>query len=219
MSEVESIALVIHSLNRRASAVVHSIIKLDDFRYTLGAGRVLDIQEKAEIVNILSDRDSCEMDLIPSNVVAFRPNALVWWRPASNTQVCVDNAFYKVETPPLLFAFAEGSLFVFALKENSRPKHQTKLYHCGFPNIDINGLWCAGGNHLPTSHSFKKIEQIEDMFFESPFTNHGASPLKKCNDNSQFWKNKSRVKQFPLSKLVANNKTLGDFISEIKNIF
>lgn len=216
---VQSMALVLHRFGDNVATVVHKIHADPSGRLVMGAGRPLTSKDERGVIEILSSKKSIKRGFLPGNVLACDPGLLVWYRPPQLTTLNMDGIYAAARTPTLIFRVEENRLQVAAMKSAARPTPGTKIFHSGLPNTDRLGRWCSGGNAVPSQPVPHDIVKIERMFFESPFTHHGASPLHDdAGDTWDFWQHDSRRKSFP-TKLLLNMQdrhtvlTVADFIA------
>jgi PRTRC genetic system protein B len=214
-SVVKSQALVVHQLKDHFSAVVHEILYDSQQRPVMGAGRVMSHEDQEALIEILTSRRSRELCFLPDNLLAFDYKSVLWWRYAGVADIGFPEGQIKVHLPPLVFCLSGGTLKVAAIQKNDRPSPSTWLFHSGLPNVGESGLWCSGGNRLPSEPTPDSINKVQPLFLESPFTHAGGSKLNDCTDVMDFWKDKRRKRPFPIRRMMAMKKTLGDWIKEV----
>ena len=153
---------------------------------------------------------------LPPEVLSYNTmdgSWMVWWRPAG-----VQTLFFskemkirsgKAPLPPLVFVFNQGSLRTVALKEDSRPEPETEVYFTPFYNDG-----CMGNARVPVSVTPKEIRDLEELFFQGEFTNHGE-PSLDGTDGRKLWGELTRsgLTAFPCECLKKRGK-LKDIIQE-----
>ncbi|TNC80233.1 MAG: hypothetical protein C9356_15000 [Oleiphilus sp.] len=180
-------------------------------RTTIGAGKVLDKQALRGILDILVEGQTSELVFLPRRLIAKSANTLIWYRKASaNTEIrflggktgAID---LSVAVPNLLFCLHAGRLWVFAYKGRGAPDLDTPLYRAPFGNINDHGFMCVGANHLPEFPDIAEIERVEEMFFQSEFSEvHGSSPIKGVDNYDAmvaFYQGLVGAKCFPTRRL------------------
>lgn len=212
---VKTQALMIHAYNNHCVASAHKVHHTPN-GFVLGAGRNLSVSDQKSIVAALSRNVVLKLELIPETVLAFDRETVIWWKRACVEEMCFSSGSVKRAIPSLIFCLRRGNLWVAAIKGSRRPSSTSRLYHCGFPNIDADGLWCSGGNVLDQYPELSSIGDYENMFFQSPFTDHGSSPLKGVSGGLDFWESQSPEKHFSNSLLLSmrGKNRLAAWISE-----
>ena len=181
-AKVQSIALLIHQVeqsatNEQAIAIMaHDVFHQENGQSMLGAGRPFGHTEKKHMLDILSQDTSPEMEFLEARCLAQGKETLMWYRPRQRTQVDVLGKDYNVPLPSLVFLLHQKELFVAAYAGDKRPTKDTRLLKAGLPNVGgIDGLWCSGGNSLPSHPRQSHIEEVERVFFLSPFTHFNGA--------------------------------------------
>jgi len=153
---------------------------------------------------------------LPPEVLSYNTmdgSMMVWWRP-----VGVQTLFFskemkirsgKTPLPPLVFIFSQGSLRTVALKEDRRPDPETEVYFTPFYNDG-----CMGNARVPVSVTPKETRDLEDLFFQGAFTNHGT-PTLEGTDGRTLWSGLTRsgLRAFPYECLKKRG-TLKEIIQE-----
>lgn len=211
---IESCALVIHRAKFGKDQETFSILSHDIYHTSnssvLGAGRPFGHEEKLALMTMLGDYRGSDLEFLDAQCLASSHETMMWYRPRQKTTLNVQGTDYTVMVPSLVFLLHKGLLNVAAYKGDRRPERNTKLLHCGLPNIQNNlGSWCAGGNRLPDRPNQAMIERIEGMFFLSPFT-HWNSQYAAVDDPGAVASDKGMIDffsglqgkaRFPVSKL------------------
>lgn len=212
-SDIKSMAVIVHNFDNSYVALSHPVIH-EPHGMTIGAGTILSHKDETEIVRLFSRSDYNTMGFNHVDVLSANQTNLIWWQPAGPQQICMPDGVVTVQIPAVVFWIHHGNLSVFALKSNARPTPDTPLYHTGFPNVGAYGAWCTGGNTIPERPMATQAHTVANMFFLSPFTHDGQSPIKKCKDLMSFWSDPRRERSFPVNRLVKINKTIGAIIHD-----
>jgi PRTRC genetic system protein B len=184
-------------------------------------GKPLQQESIEEMVEFFySDRkDRSQLSgFVPENVLCYSPVSgrkyrLVWYRPAEvryihfASQLKIKSG--KAWVPPMIYSVYGSEMWVYALKNNTRPKTSSKPYRAPFHNVADNGKVCLGTARIkkPDIPSFEKaMKYWEDLFWLSEFSHlNGASNPTKT-DLDKVWR-----------KLIAKNpKTKWSDIDELK---
>lgn len=160
------------------------------------------------VKDILTQKSSSQLDLIPDNILAQNDKYLVWYTPAKLQtmwfRIGKKQTPYKVIWTPLLFIADKKniSLKVFALATNKRPTLNTKIYHAPLMNISNNGTVCQGTATLSKNINSTTLQDVENTIFDSNFThvNH-SNTLNLKNKKTistaeqlKFWQKKAQSK-------------------------
>ena len=146
--------------------------------------------------------------LLPENVLHFSalPGGnykMIWYRPAEKRHLYFVEGLHIPSgtswVPPMLYMVEGNELSVYALHDNTRPKHTTVLYHAPYHNVSSAGV-CLGSAKAkkPKERTYENLcKYWEDMFWLSKFTHlSGENPTKtnvnmlwiKCiQDNNITW--------------------------------
>lgn len=168
---------------------------------------------------------------LPENVLAVGTGSIVWWLPASDRNVsfaCSDKligtASGKTPHPSLVFGVNNsGDWFVFAIKGNTRPTPDTKLWQAPYFNVWESGKICQGSTSVPPGATTAQIGGWNTAFFSSNFSHpnvHEKGKLVKYKGGPyQFWRDMldGSSQRFPLRVLVGTGHTLDDFIQIVLN--
>lgn len=129
---------------------------------------------------------------VPENLLSFSPqNAgkyrMVWYRPAEirfihfAPQLKIKSG--KAWIPPVIYSVYGSEMWVYALKNNTRPAGTSKPYRAPFHNVGDNGKVCLGNARVkkPTQPTFlNAMKYWEDLFWLSEFShlNGASNPTK-----------------------------------------
>lgn len=218
---LNSTAIVIHkaelsNFENILSVTAHEIHH-GDKQSSLGPGRVFSNDDKASLAMVLSGDSAAPMELLSPHCLAAGKETLLWHRPRQKTTINVDGKLLDVHLPSLVFLAHKGELFVMATQGTKRPEPDSPLLFSGMPNAYKNGLWCSGGNRIPDNPQQRHIEQIERLFFESPFTHWGAERPKDSGDMTDWFTNLATKNRFPMRSLNSINLNLGLWFRSITN--
>lgn len=162
--------------------------------------------------------------MLPESLLSFEayPGGnykMIWFRPAEirvlhfAKQLKLPTA--KSWVPAMVYKVEKGSLDVFALKSNVRPKEETKLFLAPFHNVNDDGDVCLGNANVvkPRVKTYETLmKYYEDLFWLSEFTHRNGSNKTK-DDMNVVWKNlltcKEQTKWSDINQLLPfKNKTL-----------
>lgn len=222
--QIESTAIVIHQLqtgmSHQSLSVVTHDFRQSDTGLSLGPGRVFSESDKVALARVLIDDLNTGVELLNERSLVANLETLAWFRPRGKTTICVNGSDFAVPLPSLVFFCHQGQLYVKAFKGKGRPKTSTELYSASLPNLYSDGLWCAGGNLLPSRPSQSDIEKIETMFFQSPFTHAGSEPFPaKVTDMSTWFESLQGKETYPTKALVGSGLSFGQWVSRISGAY
>lgn len=129
---------------------------------------------------------------VPENLLSFNPLTggkyrMVWYRPAEvrfihfATQLKIKSG--KAWVPSIIYSVYGNDLFVYAVKNNTRPKGTTKPFRAPFHNVADDGKVCLGNARVrkPAYNTFEAaMKYWEDLFWLSEFShlNGASNPTK-----------------------------------------
>jgi len=152
------------------------------------------------------------LDIIHERVIAQSANIMIWWRPACVSRLTFAKstgiASGKYPVPPLLFMLDGTMLFNWALRDNSRPVRETKLYRSPFFNIYDNGRCCMGDINIPDTAN---IEKWEDIFVGGRCTKE-LPPTFKNGNPRDVWNQLKGKAVFPVETLRGTGETVKSVI-------
>lgn len=164
--------------------------------------------------------------LIPEYVLFFDslPGGkykLIWYRPAQRRVLHFAESL-KIDSgeawvPPMLYVVNGGGLDVFALKEDTRPDHETILYRAPFHNVSENGGVCLGSARVKKP-SFQTFDSVigywEEMFWNSEFSHLTGSKSPIKGNINTLWPELIGYpkKRFPTDVLMGGDKKLKSII-------
>jgi PRTRC genetic system protein B len=206
----QAVLLYRNNHSNRYMATVHSVVQKDSAGTpVLGAGELLSTASLRELTRQLGT--GCQLEFLPSQVVARTPDMLAWWTPAT-----VRPMFFRAGSelgeisgkpfphPALLFAVQSGVLYVRALSTSRRPGPDTKLAAAPYWNVDGNGAVCAGTMRTPKSLTVASMAAWQQAFFQSEFTHPGGAGrlTKRRGGTTALWRSLVGKKRFPQSALI-----------------
>lgn len=160
------------------------------------------------------------MEYIPENMIAMNDNCKVWFVPAAKASIFIRSKKVEgltVPLPSLLFSLTrQGAMKVFALKSNSRPNRDEKLWLLPLGNIYDDGSICLGSTPVEWSDS---IEKLTKSFLSSTFSGtHYHTAYRKNGIFSIIndLKN-SNADTFPIEELVEAGLTLQQLLNGSEN--
>jgi PRTRC genetic system protein B len=216
-------AVLLYQEGNRAFATLHEVKSRPDGPSYLGAGQSVTTGFLETLTKGLGANMAAEV--LPENVLARTPELIAWWSPAQrrlmffgggNTETAKLNG--KVYPhPPLVFMVHERELFVRALRENSRPKAETRLSNAPYWNTDAYGRVCLGSMRVPDEVGAKTIAAWEAGYFASEFT-HPSGAVRLTTHPRGFlglWPGLAGRQHFPVRFLADSRQTLQGFIEGV----
>ena len=226
-NEVVSRAMLIHHCKSSGAVdvTVHTVHYHEDGQ-TIGEGRVLGAEEKAEVVNILNEDVNQSFTLQNPFILSKTPYALAWWIPKAEREIRFrknDRSVisHKVIFPNMIGIYMRGQLHFAVTKggKTSRPSAETPLYHVPLPNLYGHGTFCRGNAQIPARATEMNIPHWEAFVFDT-VNNHLGSvrPLKGVEDESDLIAEYAKAEQcgrFPAGKLLPMDKTLESWMDSL----
>jgi PRTRC genetic system protein B len=203
-------------------ATVHSVIHQEGGRKTLGAGELLSMSFLQELASGLGSQ--LKPEILPPCVICRTPHIIAWYTPS---QVRT-HFFYKdskmrdlsgrdMPVPALVWRLSGHELHVRALRDDTRPTAETKLFMAPFWNTNSQGLVCQGSMRRPSEFSVKTLDGWVDGYFGSHFTHdYGNSKLTTHPKGFEgLWREVARrkAKLFPAEYLTPIKQTLEQFVA------
>jgi PRTRC genetic system protein B len=193
------------------------------------------ISEKAvndylEIMQNKANYRKGNLGLIPKNVLSINQTGGILWKcPANKRTIKTVQRFHNIDGiasyPHLIFAYNDSKLRVYAVK-TLKIENNTDLYISPFWNVYNDGSVCMGSASLKgvEKKSYdslqEKIDDIETIFFNSPYSHHLGHSAQALKNNSldQQWKDliENPKKRFPtneLKKMPSYPKTINDLMN------
>jgi PRTRC genetic system protein B len=167
---------------------------------------------------------SMAAEVLPENVLARTPALIAWWSPAQARLMFFGDSDRKTRHlngkmyphPALVFMIHGRELFVRALRENRRPKSDTRLMNAPYWNTDAEGRVCLGSMRVPEEVSASSLRGWEEAYFASEFT-HPTGAARLATHPGGFlalWSSLvGRKRLFPVKFLVDSRQTLQEFIT------
>ena len=186
----------------------------------IGAGKAFSDGDAENMLKILADKRREKRELLPSTLLAKTVDSMIWYRPATMKTVVrfiggeTGALEFVVPVPNLIFKCASGSMEVCSFKGKGRPSNDTLLYHAPFGNINKTMQMCVGANQVPKYPSVSEISDLEDMFFESEFSELHFNGACKGIDSYEalvnFYKTLEGKERFPTRKMLAVKRSDGE---------
>lgn len=178
-------ALLIYQGNGNSFVTRHEIELNKNAPPVLGPAQPLSVTFLEALVQSIGG--SVRPEFLPEHVIAKGDRMIAWWTPPrrramfyANTEAKAKHLSGKVfPQPPLIWVVREGHLKIRALKENKRPKAETKLAVAPFWNLSHDGGVCTGSMRRPDSATVTSIPSWEQGFYESNFTHSNVGRLTR----------------------------------------
>ncbi|TFB30355.1 PRTRC system protein B [Pedobacter alluvionis] len=161
--------------------------------------------------------------IIGTNILQIDPihnGVVIWFTKAMRREMFfvekleIPNG--KASVPAMLWVANRNKLYVYALKNNTRPTERTLLYHAPFFNVYSDGGVCMGTVNISIKKSStleEFTEAWENYFFNSYFSHlmENHNPVKGNCVN--LWKKLlATAALFPKDVLLASNRKLKDIL-------
>lgn len=202
----------------RAYVTVHDVVE-GRGAPVLGAGRPADLGFLRALSEAL--QDGVKPELLPDYVLCRTADTIVWWSEAQRRSLFfspqasdgLSRLNAKVYAmPPLVWKIEGRHLYVRSLRDNARPRANTKLCHAPYWNTDASGRVCLGDMKRPTSVGLDTLRSWEDGYFGSQFTGQNGGGERVRGGLAKFWKARSARGAFPAAALVDAGETLEQFL-------
>lgn len=213
-------AVLVYQEGNRAFATVHEVNSLPDGPSYLCAGQSVTTGFLETLAKGLGA--SMAAEVLPENVLARTPGLIAWWSRAQSRLMFFGDGDPKTRHlngkdyphPALLFMIRGRELFVRALRENRRPKFDTRLMNAPYWNTDSRGQVCLGSMRVPDEHSAGSLPSWENAYFASEFT-HPSGAVRLTSHPGGFlglWSSLAGRKRFPAKFLAESKQTLQEFV-------
>lgn len=216
-NEIKAVqAILLYEIGERESNKQYFLTQNPIQNGAILEGRPITEETVRRVAKLITPEE--KLGLIEENVLldCKSKRIMAWWVGAKQRMIhfSQDTGIKsgKAPMPAMLFVTNNGSLRVFALKENKRPALDTMLYSPPFYNSSAYGGVCMGDIKTPESRDTKKWETA---FFESRFTLHGEPKLEGISGKT-LWQRLvgSGKKVFPIEYL-AEFATLNTLINNL----
>ena len=185
----------------------------------LGPAKPLTIEFVHSLVQELGGRVQAEF--LPQNVIARTERLIAWWTRHQKRQMFfgttqgdmggINGATFP--QPALVWLAMDRSLSVRALKEDRRPRADTKLCVAPYWNLYETGSVCLGSMRAPDNSTVASIPQWEQSFYESEFTHGNVGRLTRHHGGFEgLWKELAGKKKFPIDSLIELPETVEEFL-------
>lgn len=204
----------------------HAVHETDE-RFVIGAGRVLGMEERRLVLEILS-KSAREFTtaFLPKEVVSYGSTQLAWCVPGKvrmmHFQVGSRRISINVPWPTLLLRARSHELSMVALSGRRRPTQRTPVYHAPLMNINCTGRMCAGNTKLPNGIELRERAGYEKALFDTYFTHASHNETLQLpklttvsnHHHMRFWRSlaEANTETFPSSALVPMGKTLDEWL-------
>jgi PRTRC genetic system protein B len=155
-------------------ASLHSVEHSSEYA-EIKAGVPLSKSALLETLKALAPEEYMPVDLLDPRILAMGNGYLVWYSKPQKRQVwfkCEELGNVSAETdhPGLVFMVSGNEWYVFAIKQNARPKASTPLCQAPYFNVWESGNICTGNVKLPEGNERFNPDAWENAFFRSYFT-------------------------------------------------
>jgi PRTRC genetic system protein B len=214
-------AVLVYQEGNRAFATLHEVKSRPDGPSYLCAGQSVTTGFLETLAKGLGA--SMAAEVLPENVLARTPALIAWWSPAQARLMFFGDSDPKTRHlngkmyphPALVFMIHGRELFVRALRENRRPKSDTRLMNAPYWNTDAEGRVCLGSMRVPDEVSASSLRGWEEAYFASEFT-HPTGAVRLATHPGGFaglWSSLAgRKRQFPVKSLADSKQTLEEFV-------
>ena len=213
-------AVLVYQEGNRAFATLHEVKSRPDGPSYLCAGQSVTTGFLETLAKGLGA--SMAAEVLPENVLARTPALIAWWSPAQARLMFFGDSDPKTRHlngkmyphPALVFMIHGRELFVRALRENCRPKSDTRLMNAPYWNTDAEGRVCLGSMRVPEEVSASSLRGWEEAYFASEFT-HPTGAVRLTSHRGGFvglWSSLVERKHFPLRFLADSKQTLEEFL-------
>lgn len=163
--------------------------------------------------------------ILPENILACTSDLLVWWTPHRLHRIFFSDGAEdrrKIHGrvcphPALLWSARQGSLYLRALAEPTRPSAATPLMVAPYWNTEPSrGSVCEGDMQRPRETDLTTMLEWEEGFFNSRFT-HPSGMGKLTSHTGGFiglWTELAGTQLFPTQYLLPAGQTLQQFVGE-----
>jgi len=213
-------AVLVYQEGNRAFATLHEVKSRPDGPSYLCAGQSVTTGFLETLAKGLGA--SMAAEVLPENVLARTPALIAWWNPAQARLMFFGDSDPKTRHlngkmyphPALVFMIHGRELFVRALRENRRPKSNTRLMNAPYWNTDAEGRVCLGSMRVPEEVSASSLRGWEEAYFASEFT-HPSGAVRLTSHRGGFvglWSSLVERKHFPVRFLADSKRTLEEFL-------
>jgi PRTRC genetic system protein B len=213
-------AVLVYQEGNRAFATLHEVKSRPDGPSYLCAGESVTTGFLETLAKGLGA--SMAAEVLPENVLARTPGLIAWWSRAQARLMFFGDGDPKTRHlngknyphPPLVFMIRGRELFVRALRENRRPKSDTRIMNAPYWNTDAQGRVCLGSMRVPEEVNVGSLSSWENAYFASEFT-HPSGAVRLTTHPGGFvglWVSVASRKRFPARFLADSKEMLHDFL-------
>ncbi|MDE3187094.1 MAG: PRTRC system protein B [Acidobacteriota bacterium] len=201
--------------------VTHHEVTQGDYarQPALGPAKPLTIEFVHSLVQALGGR--VQVEFLPESVIARTERLIAWWTRPQKRQMFfgttqgdmggINGAIFP--QPALVWLAMDRSLSVRALKEDRRPRADTKLCVAPYWNLYETGNVCLGSMRAPDNSTVASIPQWEQSFYESEFTHGNIGRLTRHPGGFEgLWMELAGKKKFPVGSLIELPETVEEFL-------
>src|ERR1700756_2411742 len=166
-------AVLVYQEGNRAFATLHEVKNRPDGPPYLCAGQSVTTGFLETLAKDLGA--SMAAEVLPENVLARTPGQIAWWSRAQERLMFFGDGDPKTRHlngknyphPALVLMIRGRELFVRALRENRRPKSDTRLMNAPYWNTDAQGWVCLGSMRVPDEVTASSLQEWEKGYFAS----------------------------------------------------
>lgn len=170
-------------------------------------------------------------DRVPLSSGVLPANGLFWQRqegqeriglyvPARRWRVMVTDETLHIPLPPMVFVGCGVRYEVHAVRKRPKDEH-TLLYHLPAPNVNGQGVICAGNTPFPPCQPDTILAALHLFLEGSGFNNHLANG--KCRSQPenvlQLWHTLNGKLRFPREELLPQHRTLWSVLRNTRHSF
>ena len=213
-------ALLVYGDHQKSFVTRHAVALSKDAAPTLGPAQPLTFGFLESLQRSL--HGSCAAEVLPEIILAKSDRMIAWWTPARRRQMFYENAEGKAAMlngqtfpqPALVWRVDGENLKLRALRDNRRPKAETKLAVAPFWNLSDDGRVCTGSMRRPDSASVASVPDWERGFYESAFTHANVGRLTRHDGGYEgLWTELLKSSgRFPTETLIELPQTLVQFV-------
>ena len=174
------------------------------------------------IVGTTVDHDIDEFTenmFLDPGILRFNPlyhkRHIMWYRPQMKQEIILKKETMKIWMPAMLFFSVFDKLYLFALKQNTRPTGNTELFIAPIMNLMGADQMCWGS--VDTKHKIDEIDKEmafwEDRLWNSTFA-HVGHRCTKSELLSVYKQIKKTGKKFPKGELISLDMDVDDILNK-----
>ncbi|MGK2231268.1 MAG: PRTRC genetic system protein B [Colwellia sp.] len=188
--------------------------------YVLGDAKLLSISQQHKIAYTMLDNKNTTTgsNLIDENVLAIYPDGLAWFIKAKIWKMRFSiggrTKVYSIPMPPHVVKIRGRTISLYAIKKNTRPTKNTKLFISPVPNVYDSNRLCTGSVDFPKTPNQDDMIEIEQGIFTTINTHSHVQSLLgiKAVRHVQHLISLDKQSHFSIQKLIPLPSTLKDVI-------